>query len=137
MTDRERLDTAIADLQTELNRIDRADADRQGVGSMEDLQVLRLLLAQGPQRVGAIARMRAASKATVSARIDRLERRGLVTRERISGDRRGVVCALTPQGRASAQRSLRQRRELLAGVHRGIDPSHLEDLVATLRRHDA
>ncbi|MDW3217175.1 MAG: MarR family transcriptional regulator [Acidimicrobiales bacterium] len=133
MTDVDRLDTAIADLQTELNRIDRVDAARQGVGSMEDLQVLRLLHAQGPQRVGAIATMRAAGKATVSARIDRLEQKGLVSRDRIPGDRRGVVCALTPEGRTVATRSRKLRRRLLAAAPLGVEPGRLEELVGVLR----
>ena len=137
MTDVERLDTAIADLQTELNRIDRLEAEHHGVGSMEDLQVLRLLLALGPQRVGGLAAMRAASKATVSARVDRLERRGLVERERIPGDRRGVVCVLTADGRAAAVRSRRRRRRLLAAADLGVDPARIEALADSLREYEA
>lgn len=136
MSDLDHLDTAIAALQTELNRLDRRNAQRHGVGSMEDLQVLRLLLAHGPQRVGEIAALRAASKATVSARLDRLEGRGLVDRSRIPGDRRAVVCALTKEGRRVAAASRRSRRRLLADHADAVTSAAVEGLVVALRADD-
>ena len=108
-----RLADAVADLQTELNRADRSAAERSRVGSAEDLQVLRLLLAEGPLRVGELARRRAASVATASARLDRLERRGFVVRERVAGDRRAVVAKLTRTGRTAARRSRDERTDAL------------------------
>lgn len=136
MSDLDHLDAAIAALQTELNRLDRANALRHGVGSMEDLQVLRLLRAHGPQRVGEIAARRAGSKATVSARLDRLEGRGLVDRSRIPGDRRAVVCDLTPEGRRVASASRRSRRRLLADHADAATAVAAEELVAALRADD-
>lgn len=127
------LDSVIADLQTELNRIDRRGAQERGVGSMEDLQVLRLLLAQGPLRIGAIAAVRAASKATASARIDRLERKGLVQRSRVDGDRRAVVCELTRAGRKVATASRTRRRDLFAAVAGDVETDSLRTLVDLLR----
>ena len=112
----EGLASAVADLQTVLNRADRATAAALGIGGADELQVLRLLLADGPMRVRDIAARQFTSNATASARLDRMERRGLIQRERPEGDRRAVVAALTPDGRRAAQRSRSQRLRALAPV---------------------
>lgn len=132
MPDLEALDGVIAELQTALNRLDRIEAREQGVGSMEDLQVLRLVLEGGPARVGAIADLRGAGKATVSARLDRLEKKGYLVRERIDGDRRGVVSVLTDEGRRVAEQSRTRRRELLTSALDATSPERLEELVGVL-----
>ena len=108
------LEVELAQLQTELNSADRAEATVLGVGTAEDLQVLRLLLRDGPIRVGDMARIRGASVATVSARLDRLERRGLLTRDRLPGDRRSVAAILTADGRSAATVSRDRRLDALA-----------------------
>ena len=107
------LGAALADLQTELNRADRLQAASLHVGTAEDLQVIRMLLATGPLRVGELASRRCSSVATVSARLDRLERRGYVLRERPPGDRRIVVAGLTEKGEEAAKASRREREALL------------------------
>jgi len=107
---------AVAELQTALNRSDRAMAATLGVGAAEDLQVLRLLLADGPLRVGDLARRRWSSIATASARLDRLEKRGLVVRERTPDDRRAVVARMTPTGKRVAEKSRKQRLAALSPV---------------------
>ncbi len=96
-----------------MNKADRIAAATLQVGSAEDLQVLRLLLSTGPLRVGEIASSRSSSVATVSARLDRLERRGLVVRERPPGDRRAVVASVTQIGSETALVSKREREKIL------------------------
>lgn len=127
------LAAAIAGLQTELNRADRETAARLGVGGAEDIQVLRLLLDEGPARVSGLARRRGSSAATVSARLDRLERRGFVRRERLRDDRRAVVATLTASGRNAASTSRDERHDRLRGVAEGFPLADLERLVAALR----
>ena len=126
------LATAVADLQTELNRADRAVAEELGVGAAEDLQVLRLLLAEGPLRVGDLARRRLASLSTASARLDRLEKRGLVVRERVPGDRRAVVARLTAGGEDAATRSRSVRLAALGSIADGFPIDELRRLTQAL-----
>jgi DNA-binding MarR family transcriptional regulator len=110
----EELEAELAHLQTELNASDRAAAAALGVGTAEDLQVLRYLLREDPVRVGDLARIRGASVATVSARLDRLERRGFITRDRLPGDRRSVAAILTATGQSAAKSSRNRRLDALA-----------------------
>jgi DNA-binding MarR family transcriptional regulator len=123
----------VADLQTELNKADRIGAATLQVGSAEDLQVLRLLLARGSLRVGEIASCRSSSVATVSARLDRLERRGLVIRERPPGDRRAVVSSVTKVGAETAQASKREREKVLRRLDADISMDTVEALVNAFR----
>jgi DNA-binding MarR family transcriptional regulator len=123
---------AVAALQTELNRADQAAATENDVGSAEDLQVLRLLLGTGPLRVGELARRRHVSVATASARLDRLEKRGLVVRERVPDDRRAVWARLTDTGRAVAAGSRDARYRALAPLASGFPIDRLRALTTAL-----
>lgn len=128
------LSAIVAKLQTTLNRADRAMAEVLGVGSAEDLQVLRLLLAEGSMRVGELARRRSSSVATTSARLDRLEKREFVVRERGAGDRRAVIVGLTPVGRQLATKSRWSRLSALAPLAERYPVDDLERLIAALDR---
>lgn len=128
----EELAESVARLQTELNRADRAMAAELGVGAAEDLQVLRLLLSAGPLRIGDLAKRRWASVATASARLDRLERRGLVMRERTPADRRAVVARLTDAGEEAAAASREARLAALRPVAQDFPVQRLGALVDAL-----
>lgn len=120
-------------MQTTLNRIDRETAVEMGVGSAEDIQMLRLVAGQGPMRVGTLAKLRGASTATASARLNRLEARGLVARERLSGDRRAVEVTLTSEGWEAATRSFTRRRDLLlAAVVARVNVAQIEQLAVAI-----
>lgn len=128
-----RLEAALASMQTTLNRIDRETALEMGVGSAEDIQVLRLVAGQGPIRVGVLAQLRGTSAATASARLNRLEERGLVVRERLAGDRRAVEIVLTPAGWDAATRSFTHRRSLLiTSVAASVNVDQIEQLAAII-----
>ncbi len=62
------------------------------------LVTLRALSRMGPVSVSALARAVSLSQPTVTGILNRLERAGLVRRERSERDRRNVLCTITPQG---------------------------------------
>lgn len=62
------------------------------------LVVLREVARMGPVPVSALARAASLSQPTVTGILNRLERDGLVRRERSREDRRNVLCTITPQG---------------------------------------
>lgn len=135
MSNVERVGELVAELQTELNRADRAQAESLGVGGAEDLQVLRLLLRDGPQRVGRIAKRRATSMTTASGRLDRLERKGLVSKDRVPDDRRAMVVALTRSGAKAAKTSNTRRLAALEPIVDAVRVDTLESLVDAVRTH--
>jgi DNA-binding MarR family transcriptional regulator len=73
------------------------------------------------------------SSAGMTSRLDRLESRGLVTRQADPGDRRGILVQLTPKGRelvdAAVAANTEEEREILAGM----GPEDVEALAALLQ----
>jgi DNA-binding MarR family transcriptional regulator len=77
-------------------------ASRHGLTGPQ-LVCVRLLARLGPTTPSVIAREMSLSQATVTGIVDRLDRQGLVHRERDVADRRRVVVALTAQGEEVAK----------------------------------
>lgn len=67
------------------------------------LLCLQHMLEQGPMTTGMLAEAVSLSPATVTGILDRMERRGLVTRERRPEDKRRVLVAITDAGRGAAE----------------------------------
>lgn len=94
--------------------------------------------AEGRLRMGDLAGALLLSRSGLTRLVDRLERQGLVTRERCEDDARGFFAVITPAGR----RKLRTTRPAhLAGVRRHflerLDPSDLEALATAWAKLDA
>ena len=75
------------------------------------------------RRVGDVARRTDATLQATSHLLRRLEDRGLLTLARDEQDRRASVAQLSPEGARLRAAVLAHRRELLAGMARGLDPS--------------
>ncbi|MBC6450360.1 MarR family winged helix-turn-helix transcriptional regulator [Actinokineospora xionganensis] len=89
-------------------------------------------LAEAPDRKLRMAELADAvllSRSGVTRLVDRLERVGLVSRERVAGDGRGVVATLTPEGLDTLRTAARTH---LAGVSRHFvakfDTDELNDM---------
>jgi DNA-binding MarR family transcriptional regulator len=101
--------------------------------TLTQVQVLRALR-EGPLTLGRLGHANGMSPTSVTRIVDRLERRGLVSRRRESEDRRMVQVHLEPAG----ERLLAEVR-LVKGshIHRAVDAMTLEErrqLTASLRR---
>lgn len=72
--------------------------------TVPQLVTLRHLLINGPDTPGGLARSVYLSQATITGILDRLEKKGLVARERGAADRRKVHVTLTDQGEDLARR---------------------------------
>jgi len=84
-----------------------------GVG-LSDFAVMELLLHKGAQPVNEIGRRVALTSGSITTAVDRLEVRGLVTREAHPTDRRARIVRLTPQG-------AQQAAKLFGGHKRAMD----------------
>ena len=92
-------------------------AERHGLPTAQAR--LLCMLAAGPRRMSELAGLLGIEKAALTGLADRAERRGLVARTSVPGDRRAVSVALTPEGREVAtafHRDVSDSLEQLAGV---------------------
>lgn len=78
----------------------RALAQRTGL-TPSQIVVLQIIAQVGQPSAGVVAETARLSQATVTAILDRLEERGLVSRERDSSDRRRISVELTDKGRTA------------------------------------
>lgn len=101
MDDIEALAAAVIRLarHLELARRETLAARELEVWEYDVLLALRTTDAKAGLSPGALVGATQVASGTMTNRIDRLARRGLVTREPDPGDRRGVLVRLTPTGR--------------------------------------
>src|SRR5438128_8693061 len=69
---------------------------------LSDFAVMEMLLHKGPQPVNAIGRRVELTSGAITTAVDRLESRGLVTREAHPSDRRARIVRLTATGQEQA-----------------------------------
>jgi len=90
------------------------DEDRRQALTPARLSALSVLVFGGPHTLGRLAEAEQVSPATICGVVDRLERDGLARRSRIGADRREVLVAATPRGRALLLAARRRRIARLA-----------------------
>jgi DNA-binding MarR family transcriptional regulator len=99
--------------------LERACTDLEPTLTLAQYRLLAMI-ADGAERASQLAGRLALTKPTVSATIDTLVERTLLTRETVDGDRRALRLQLTTQGRAAlgvAETAMRERfDDLLARV---------------------
>jgi MarR family 2-MHQ and catechol resistance regulon transcriptional repressor len=78
-----------------------------------DFGVLEALLHKGPLSVKQIGEKVLLTSGSMTAAVDRLERRGLVTRNDDARDRRARIIQLTPEGRELIERAFACHRDAL------------------------
>ena len=105
------------------NELEREVARLLGV-NLTDYRALSTLASTGEVAVGHLATTLGATPATTTAIVDRLESRGLVTRQRSEDDRRQVRVSVTPD---AIQRII----GLLVSLMRGVN-----EYVVGLSEHD-
>src|SRR2546425_9164053 len=86
-----------------LARLATRSIESSAVG-LSDFAVLEMLLHKGPQPVNEIGRRVELTSGAITTAVDRLESRGLVTREAHPSDRRARIVRLTAVGEEHAAR---------------------------------
>jgi DNA-binding MarR family transcriptional regulator len=95
-----------------------------GLGAAE-ISALANLARSQPVRVGALATATATRPTTLTSVLDRLDRRGYVTRDLDPADRRSFLVSLTPAGAEAAGRT--------AAAARGLEQQALASLTVAQR----
>lgn len=127
----------VSRLARHLDRARRSAFDAHGLEPWE-FDVLAALRRSGPPyelSPGTLLGQTLVTSGTMTARVDKLTARGLVTRRRDEKDRRAVQVALTDKGRAAVDAALEgllaHERALLANIDRA-DQAVLAGLLRTL-----
>jgi DNA-binding MarR family transcriptional regulator len=107
-----------------------------GLTSGEFAVLAALRRAGPPYQLTPTALMRTAlvTSGAITQRLDRLEQRGLITRERSDSDGRAVVVTLTASGRAALDAALPDHLETERRLLAGLSADDLEQLTGLLRR---
>jgi DNA-binding MarR family transcriptional regulator len=96
--------------------------------------VLKAIHADGKRPISEVARTVRLSHATVKAILDRLERKGLVSRTPNQQDRREIIISLTPEGYATVQRSPALLHEKFISEFTALDLWEQNHILASLQR---
>lgn len=91
---------------------------------------LLLTLVDGPRRITELADTEALAQPTVTQLVDKLQRRGLVSRKRDAADGRVVLVSITADGRARLDAVQGQFRTQMRQAVEGLDDEELAQLVA-------
>lgn len=130
---------AFDELTRAIRRARGAPSATDGLGlTLSQYGLLQPLAEGGEARIGELAEAAGITPSTATRILDALERRGIVSRERAPGDRRGIAVRLTPDGRSILSRQdtwIRNRERAfyaaLDAEERGLAPELLRKL-ATL-----
>jgi DNA-binding MarR family transcriptional regulator len=98
--------------------------------SLVHLNVLFALSSEGPLPMNGLAELLDVSQASATGIVDRMEQRGLVTRERDAEDRRVVRVVLTPEGDGLIEQLAANRRDKLGQL---LDSLAEDDAAALLK----
>ena len=100
----------------------------------EQYWLLRILRRRGALSIGELAEALGVTGSSVTTACKRLEKAGLVTRERQSDDERMVRVMLTEEGHARVEAWQQQRRELLTHLLTPLDSDEQNALQRLLER---
>jgi MarR family transcriptional regulator, 2-MHQ and catechol-resistance regulon repressor len=111
----------------------RPTMSAEGLGE-SDFRVLEVLLHKGPMAVNAIGPKVDLNPGSVSVAVDRLYKKGLVSREECSSDRRVRTFSLTEKGKQVFHPLFRRHSALIKRVFEGVSSEELRQLEVTLKK---
>jgi DNA-binding MarR family transcriptional regulator len=124
---------AIIYLYTESRRITKELAKRADLTGPQ-LTVVKLLEQVGDLSLSELSDKIRAQNSTVTGIIDRMEREGLVTRERSKEDRRVVHIRLSPKGKALAAEIPVEPMEIFKGALESLSGQEMRDLMRIMTK---
>jgi MarR family transcriptional regulator, 2-MHQ and catechol-resistance regulon repressor len=106
---------------------------QEGLGE-SDFRVLEVLLHKGPMPVNAIGPKVALNPGSVSVAVDRLYKKGFVSRAESSRDRRVRTVSLTEKGRKMFVPLFRRHAALIKRAFQNVSPEELQQLELILKK---
>src|SRR5438046_4206469 len=116
-----------------LERLATRSIESAEVG-LSDFAVLEMLLHKGPQPVNEIGGRIELTSGAITTAVDRLETRGLVTREAHPTDRRARIVRLTPAGKQQAARIFAVHKAVMDRAASGLSKTERATIIALLKK---
>ena len=101
---------------------------------LSDFAVMEMLLHKGPQPVNQIGRRVELTSGAITTAVDRLESRGLVTREAHPSDRRARIVRLTAAGEEQAARIFADHKAAMDRAASGLSKTERATLIELLKK---
>jgi MarR family transcriptional regulator, 2-MHQ and catechol-resistance regulon repressor len=101
---------------------------------LTDFAALEALLHKGPLTITEIQSKVGLASGSMTAAVDRLERKGLLKRNPVAGDRRARVLDLTPQGRRVIEKAFRRHAAELESAMAVLSQTEKRNLHALLKK---
>ena len=101
---------------------------------LSDFAVMEMLLHKGPLPVNEIGRRIELTSGAITTAVDRLESRGLVTREAHENDRRARVVRLTARGKEQAVKLFAGHKAAMDLAARGLSKAERAMLIQLLKK---
>lgn len=116
-----------------LSQIAEGSIQEAGLG-LTDFAVLEALLHKGPLTITEIQGKVLLASGSMTAAVDRLEKKRLVKRSPAPSDRRAKVLELTPEGRRVIETAFRRHATELESAMAVLNPSEKRELYALLKK---
>ena len=123
-----------------LEHIDKLSIAQLGLGGISDFAILELLSNKDSMPINTIGKKIHLTSGSITAAIDRAEKKGLVERQWDPDDRRVIHAVLTPEGKATIKSAMKKHSvalETAAGGLSGAERSQLLKLLKKLGWHAA
>ena len=114
--------------------IDKRSIAQLGLGGISDFAILELLFNKGSMPINAIGKKIHLTSGSITAAVDRAEKKGLVERQWDTGDRRVIHAALTRKGRATIQKAMVKHAAELEDAAKGLTKSERSELLKLLKK---
>lgn len=101
---------------------------------LSDFAVMEMLLHKGPQPVNEIGRRIELTSGAITTAVDRLESRGLVTREPHESDRRARIVRLTTRGKAQAVKIFAAHKTAMDSAASALSKAERAVLIQLLKK---
>jgi len=115
-----------------IERVDRASIAHTGL-QLSEFAIMEALLHKGPLTITALGEKVLLTSGSMTAAINRLERRGYVRRRRDASDGRRFHIHLTDKGRSIIDRAYARHAANLERVAEALTPPEREKLVRLLK----
>jgi len=116
-----------------VDAVDRASIAETGL-SVTDFAILEVLLHKGPLPISTIGEKVLLSSGSMTAAVNRLEKRQLVKRVQDPADGRYFYVHLTPSGRQSIEEAFEKHSANLERLVEGLDTGERAELVRLLKK---